>query len=331
VNILVAGGAGYIGSHCCKMLASRGYHPVVLDNLSTGSLESVKWGTFIQGEVGDRKVLDSLFLNYDIKGVMHFAAFAYVGESVKSPAKYYANNVAQTATLLEAMVDHEVKNFIFSSSAATYGNPCNIPISESHPQRPINPYGHTKLMVEQMLRDFDAAYGFPHVSLRYFNAAGADNEGEIGERHDPETHLIPLILQTILGIRDCLSIYGTDYQTADGTCVRDYIHVTDLCSAHILALEWLLDGNESEVFNLGNERGYSVKEVIALAEKVTGLSVKTAVAPRRAGDPPVLISSSSRIKETLGWRPEHSEIENILRTAWRWERKWRGLENSGQR
>jgi UDP-glucose 4-epimerase len=307
------------------MLQAKGYHPVVLDNLRTGFRGSVKWGTFIQGDVGDRHVLDSLFSTHDIEAVMHFAAFAYVGESVGSPAKYYENNVSQTVALLKAMVEHDVKNFIFSSSAATYGNPLTIPITEDHPQQPVNPYGHTKLMVEQMLKDFDGAYGFPHVSLRYFNAAGADQDSEIGEIHNPETHLIPLVFQTALGIRDSLRIYGTDYQTADGTCVRDYIHVTDLCTAHILALEWLLEGNKSQAFNLGNERGYSVKEIVAIAEKVIGLEVNTQPAPRRAGDPPVLISSSAHIRATLGWHPECSDIENILRTAWQWERKWRGV------
>jgi UDP-glucose 4-epimerase len=267
--------------------------------------------------------MDSLFREHDIKGVMHFAAFAYVGESVKAPAKYYLNNVSQTVNLLNAMIENGVKNFIFSSSAASYGNPLTIPIKEDHPQQPVNPYGHTKLMVEQILKDLDKAYGFPYVSLRYFNAAGDDEEGEIGEMHNPETHLIPLVFQTALGIRECLEIYGTDYQTPDGTCIRDYIHVTDLSRAHILALEWLLERNESQVFNLGNERGFSVKEIVKIAEKVAGLKVTVREAPRRAGDPPVLVSSSAEIKGKLGWNPGYSDIEKILWTAWKWEQACR--------
>jgi UDP-glucose 4-epimerase len=324
LEILVAGGAGYIGSHCCKMLLAKGYHPIVLDNLSTGVRGTVKWGTFIQGEIGDRHLMDSLFREYKIKAVMHFAAFAYVGESVKDPAKYYLNNVSQTINLLNSMIENGVQNFIFSSSAATYGNPLTTPIKEDHPQQPVNPYGHTKLMVEQILKDLDKAYGFPHVSLRYFNAAGADEEGEIGEMHNPETHLIPLVFQTALGIRACLEIYGSDYQTPDGTCVRDYIHVSDLSSAHILALEWLLKGKESQTFNLGNERGFSVKEVVELAEHIAGVKVKLQDAPRREGDPPVLVSSNAQIREKLGWKPRFSDLETILKTAWQWECLWRG-------
>jgi UDP-glucose 4-epimerase len=324
MDILVVGGAGYIGSHCCKMLKSKGYNPVVLDNLTSGFRRLVKWGDFAEGDIRDRKLLRDLFGRYSIRAVMHFAAYCLVGESVVNPYKYYENNVCATLCLLDVMREFGISNFIFSSSAATYGNPLEAPIPESHVQNPINPYGRSKLMIEHILGDFDRAYGTRYVSLRYFNAAGADPDGETGEMHDPETHLIPLIFQTALGLREKLEVYGTDYPTPDGTCLRDYIHVMDLASAHILALEWLLDGKPSEMFNLGNERGFSVREIIEMAGRVSGRTIRVHEGPRRSGDPAELVASSSKIKATLGWRPQYGDIEDILTTAWRWHSKKRG-------
>ena len=317
-NILVVGGAGYIGSHMCKYLSKHGYVPVVLDNLECGHRQAVKWGPFFEGAMDDRHLLRRIFKEYPIASVMHFAAFCYVGESMAVPAKYYQNNVASAITLLETMVEESIESFIFSSSCATYGEPQQIPISEEHPLEPINPYGRTKLMVEQILEDFRMAYGLESVSLRYFNAAGADPEGELGEDHDPETHLIPLVLQTALGQRPQIEVFGDDYPTKDGTCIRDYIHIEDLARAHFLALERLLNGQPGGVFNLGNGAGFSVQEVIDIARKKTGKSIPVKIVERRLGDPAVLVGSSSKAFHELGWKPKFPELEGIIATAWNW-------------
>ena len=301
--ILIVGGAGYIGSHINKELNKRGYKTIVFDNLIYGHKEFIRWGEFIPGDLKDTTQLELVFSKYNILAVMHFAAYAYVGESVTDPDKYYVNNVMNTLNLLNAMKKYNVSNFIFSSSCATYGMPETIPIPENHPQNPINPYGQTKLMVESILNDYSHAYNMKYASLRYFNAAGADPDTEIGEWHDPETHLIPLVLDAAIGRREHISIFGTDYDTPDGTCVRDYIHVTDLADAHILALENLIEGGESQLFNLGNGNGYSVLEVIESARKVTGIDIKTVNADRREGDPPKLIGSAEKAKKILGWKP----------------------------
>ena len=313
-KILVVGGAGYIGSHAVKALDSRGYDLVVLDDLSTGHRDAVQAGTFVEGDLGDRPTLDRLFATHRIEAVMHFAAFAYVGESVQQPGKYYRNNVAATLTLLEAMRDHGIRHFIFSSTCATYGIPQEVPIPETHSQWPINPYGWTKLMVERMLADFDRAHGLRYVAFRYFNAAGADPDGRLGERHEPETHLIPLVLRAADG-GEPLKVFGDDYPTPDGTCIRDYIHVSDLADAHVLGLERLLAGGESTVYNLGNGQGFSVKEVIAMAERVTGRPVPHTFAPRREGDPPALVGSAGRAREELGWQPRFADLESMIATA----------------
>jgi len=320
MNILVVGGAGYIGSHMCKYLAKNKYTPVVLDNLVYGHREAVKWGPFIEGAMDKRDILDKIFTDYEIGAVMHFAAFAYVGESVNDPGKYYTNNVAATLSLLNAMIKHNVLKFIFSSTCSTYGEPVEIPITEIHPQNPINPYGRSKLMVEQILDDYGKAYGLNFISLRYFNAAGADPDGETGEDHDPETHLIPLILQTAVGKRDEITVFGDDYPTEDGTCVRDYIHVTDLAQAHLLALERLIGNKPGGKYNLGNGYGSSVKQVIDTARKITGKKIPSKIAARRPGDPAILAGSSKKAVEELGWKPEFADLESILKTAWRWHK-----------
>jgi UDP-glucose 4-epimerase len=320
-TILVTGGAGYIGSHTVLALKEAGYRVLVLDNLVYGHrelVEQVMQVDLVVGDVSDRLLLDQLFGQYEIEAVLHFAAFAYVGESVTYPAKYYRNNVAGTLTLLEAMVQAGVLAFVFSSTCATYGHPHQIPIPEEHPQAPINPYGQSKLMVEQMLTDFDQAYGMRSVRFRYFNAAGADPEGRLGEDHDPETHLIPLVLLTALGKRDHISIFGTDYKTPDGTCIRDYIHVTDLAQAHVLGLEYLLAAGETSVFNLGNGDGFSVREVIDTAKAVTGQRILVEETYRRPGDPAILIGSAAKARKDLGWQPRYPELEVILDHAWRW-------------
>lgn len=319
-HILVVGGAGYIGSHMCKYLSKHGYTPVVLDSLVYGHVEAVKWGPFYKGSMEDRDLLKYLFKEHPMAAVMHFAAFCYVGESVTEPAKYYQNNVSNTAILLDEMVKHKIDNFIFSSTCATYGEPLEIPITEDHPQNPVNPYGRTKLIVEQMLADFQHAYGLRHICLRYFNAAGADPECEIGEDHRPETHLIPLVLQAALGKIEALNIFGNDYPTPDGTCIRDYIHVNDLAQAHLLALKQLFNGGSSGYFNLGNGEGHSVKEVINCAMEITGKTIPVQVAGKRPGDPAVLIGSSRRAIETLGWKPQFADLETIISTAWKWHK-----------
>lgn len=316
--ILVVGGAGYIGSHLVKELVET-EEVVVLDNLSTGHREAVdNRAIFVKGDLGNEEDLQMIFRSYPIKAVMHFAANSLVGESVVDPLKYYQNNVASTLTLLKVMLKFKVKNFIFSSTAATYGIPEVEVIDERTATAPINPYGHSKLMVEQVLADFSKAYGLNYVVLRYFNAAGAHESAVIGESHDPETHLIPIILQHLLGQREKVSVFGSDYETPDGTCIRDYIHVTDLAAAHILALEALLTGKKSaEVYNLGNGLGYSVKEVIETCEKVTGVKANVEMADRRPGDPARLVASSEKIFSELGWKAERN-LEQIIADAWRW-------------
>lgn len=282
-------------------------------------------GSFIQGNIADRSLLDRVFAEYRFDAVFHFASFIQVGESVAQPAKYYANNLANTLCLLDAMVRHEAKHFIFSSSAAIFGEPCNMRIDEDHPVAPINPYGASKAMVEQILRDYDRAYGLKSVSLRYFNACGADPEGDLGERHDPETHLIPLALQTVLGRRESLTVFGRDYDTPDGTCIRDYIHVCDLCDAHLLALEYLQDGAASNAFNLGNGDGFSVQQVIDTVSLVTGKMVPIINGPRRPGDPARLVADARKANKTLGWKPRYGDLDVIVSHAWAWETKKSGL------
>jgi UDP-glucose-4-epimerase GalE len=317
-DILVVGGAGYIGSHMCKYLDEKGLRPVVLDNLVYGHREAARWGRFYEGDMTDAPLLERIFSENQIAAVMHFAAFCYVGESVQDPAKYYENNVVATLRLLAFMRGRGVENFIFSSSCATYGEPVEIPMRESHPQQPINPYGRTKLMVEQALRDYRTAYGLRSVCLRYFNAAGADPDGELGEDHDPETHLIPLVLKTALGQRDAIQVFGDDYPTEDGTCVRDYIHVRDLAQAHYLALEKLFDGAEGGEYNLGNGNGFSVKEVIETGRQITGRPIPERIGPRRPGDPAALVGSAEKAVRELGWQPEYSDLTSMMETAWKW-------------
>jgi UDP-glucose 4-epimerase len=322
MNILVIGGAGYIGSHMVKLLCKEGTSVVVLDDLSSGYRDAVVAGAeMVVGSAADAKLLDELFRRYRFDAVMHFASLIQVGESVVEPAKYYANNVATTLTLLDAMRAAGVLRFIFSSTAAVYGDPEYVPINEAHPKNPINPYGRSKWMVEQVLEDYDRAYGLKSVCLRYFNAAGADPEGELGERHVPETHLIPLVLQAASGRRDAIYVFGTDYNTPDGTCIRDYIHVADLCDAHALALQRLLEGGESGHFNLGNGQGFSVKEVIDTARRVTGRAIPVRYEARRTGDPPRLVADAGLARAQLGWQPKRADLETIVADAWAWERK----------
>ncbi len=326
-TILVTGGAGYIGSHACLALKHAGYNVIILDNLVYGHrdlVEKVLQVKLVVGDTNDRALLDRLFQTHNIAAVMHFAAYTYVGESVTEPAKYYRNNVTGTLTLLEAMLAASVKNFVFSSTCATYGVPETIPIPEEHPQNPINPYGVTKLMVEKILADFDRAYNLKSVFFRYFNAAGADPSGLLGEDHSPESHLIPLVLFTALGKRKSISIFGTDYPTPDGTCIRDYIHVTDLANAHLLGLEYLLKGGDTEVFNLGNGSGFSVKEVIETARTVTQKEIIATECDRRPGDSPILIGTSAKARKILGWSPQYSELTQIISDAWKWHQKRHG-------
>jgi len=324
-KILVVGGAGYIGSHMVKELQRSGYRVVTLDNLSNGHRDLLPGGTFIQGNCGDSDLLDKLFSEHQIDAVMHFAAYALVGESMENPMAYYRNNLAETMELINAMVRHRIMRFIFSSTAAVYGEPSEVPITENHPCNPTNPYGATKIAAERMLQDCDAAYGLKYINLRYFNAAGADESGEIGERHDPETHLIPLTLKVAAGELGSIKIFGTDYPTEDGTCIRDYIHVIDLAQAHLLALKALLAGGESTVYNLGNSSGYSVREVIEVAREVTGRSIPAVETDMRPGDPAVLVASSDKIRKELGWKPVYEDLKTIIRTAWVWHQKEAGL------
>jgi UDP-glucose 4-epimerase len=302
-----------------KQLATSGADVVTIDNLSCGYRDAVKYGEFVEGDLGDPAVLDHVFNNYSIDAVMHFAAFIEVGESVTDPAKYYRNNVLNTMVLLDAMIQYGILHFIFSSTAAIFGEPEYTPIDEKHVKQPINPYGHTKLMVEQILQDYDSAYGLKSTCLRYFNAAGADPDGDLGERHDPESHLIPLILQAASGRREDIKVFGTDYPTEDGTCVRDYIHINDLCKAHSLALEHMQQTGRSARYNLGNGRGFSVQQVIDTTRKVTGRDFTVTRTDRRPGDPAVLVADSQRARQELGWQPEYDDLESIIATAWNWE------------
>lgn len=318
MNILVVGGAGYIGSHMVQVLLDQGYAVTTFDNLSTGFRDTVIGGTFIEGDLTNKDQLDTLFSSHPFDCVMHFAALSQVGESVTSPDLYYQNNISGTLNLLDAMVKHNVKNIIFSSTAALFGNPQYSPIDEKHPTLPINPYGHSKLMVEQILEDYRKAYGLQYISLRYFNAAGASPDGSLGERHNPETHLIPIILQVAMGQRDHIKIYGTDYKTPDGTCIRDYVHVIDLCQAHLLSMKYLMDGNPSDVFNLGNHQGYSVLEIIKMVEQVTKHNIHALPSTRRRGDPDMLVSDSAKINQTLDWKPDYPDIKTIIEHAWLW-------------
>jgi len=319
--ILVAGGAGYIGSHTVRELHRSEFRPVVFDNLSSGHREAVGEVELVVGDLRNPESVRRVFEKYDFAAVLHFASLIQVGESYANPRKYYLQNLGSSLNLLEAALDAGVKRFIFSSSAAVYGIPRDIPLREDHPLDPINPYGRTKEMVERILRDYDRAHGLRYVSLRYFNAAGADPDGGMGERHDPETHLIPNILKAVLGQSPALNVFGTDFPTPDGTAVRDYIHVADLAAAHVLALRHLLDNGRSEVVNLGTNRGYSVKEVIDAAEKITGRRVPREERPRREGDVPVLLASKEKAERLLGWKLRYSDLETILHTAWNWHRR----------
>ena len=320
-RILVVGGAGYIGSHMVKMLVAKGYSVTTLDNLSTGYRDAVSGGAFVHLDLADRPALDRLFVEKPFDAVMHFASFIQVGESVKEPAKYYENNVTNTLNLLDAMVARGIQRFIFSSSAAVYGDPHTVPIPEDHSKIPINPYGRTKWFVEQILADYDHAYGLKSVSLRYFNAAGADPDNQLGERHEPETHLIPLVLRAASGRAPNIQVFGRDYDTPDGTCIRDYVHVEDLCSAHRLAIDGLLQGKASNAYNLGNGSGFSVAEVIAAAQRVTGRKIPVIDQPRRAGDPPRLVADARRARDELEWHPQYDSLDTIIAHAWAWEQK----------
>lgn len=319
MNILVCGGAGYIGSHMVKMLGNKGCKVVTFDNLSSGYIDAVLCGIFVPGCLSNTHALRDLFSRYKFDAVMHFASYIQVGESVQNPATYYLNNVANTFNLLQVMTEFKVKRFIFSSTAATFGEPQYTPIDERHPQQPINPYGRSKWLIEQTLPDFYHAYGMRSVCLRYFNAAGADPECQLGERHEPETHLIPLLLQVASGRRKNISVFGSDYDTPDGTCIRDYIHVQDLCEAHWLALQYLQQGGTTQNFNLGNGFGFSVKQVVDTAKVVTGKGIEVVYANRRPGDPARLVADSSLARKILGWQPSYSDLDNIVQDAWRWE------------
>ncbi|MBW6506099.1 MAG: UDP-glucose 4-epimerase GalE [Rhodobacteraceae bacterium] len=326
-HVLVTGGAGFIGSHACKALARAGHVPVAYDTLEVGHADAVRWGPLVVADVRDRAALRAALAEHQIDAVMHFAAYAYVGESVRDPARYYGNNVSGMIALLDVCQSAGVARLVFSSSCATYGLPDRLPISEDTPQRPINPYGHTKLICEQMLRDHAAAYGLRYAALRYFNAAGADPDGELGERHEPETHLIPLALMAASGQAGPLGIMGTDYDTPDGTCIRDYVHVADLAHAHVLALGHLLDGGADLALNLGSGQGHSVREIVAAVERVCGRKVPVREMPRRPGDPPVLTADPSRAAQVLGFRAKHSTLERILHDA----APWFGLETGHAR
>jgi UDP-glucose 4-epimerase len=325
MKILVVGGAGYIGSHMVLMLGDEGHQVVALDDLSSGHRGAVPAGRLVEGSIQNSALLDHLLEDQKFDGVMHFASFIQVGESVQQPAKYYRNNVINTLNLLDAMVRHGVKNFIFSSTAAIFGQPEYLPIDEAHPKQPINPYGRSKWMVEQVLQDYDKAYGLKSVCLRYFNAAGADPEARIGERHHPETHLIPLLLQVASGRRESAQIFGRDYDTPDGTCIRDYIHIVDLCAAHSAALADLGGGGASAAYNLGNGNGFSVREVVDTVRQVTGAPMPVVDAPRRPGDPARLVADSALARSKLGWRPVYPDLATIVSHAWNWERKIAGV------
>jgi UDP-glucose 4-epimerase len=327
-SVIVAGGAGYIGSHMVRMLAENGYHAVVVDNLATGHADSVRDATFCDGDIGDRDFMSRLLHEYQPQCVMHFAAASLVGESVVDPGKYWRNNTVQTLSLLDTMLECGVKQFIFSSTAAVYGDPVEVPMTEAHRKLPINPYGKSKLAVENALEDYSKAYGLRYITFRYFNAAGAHPDGTMGERHEPETHLIPLVLQVASGRREFISRFGSDFDTRDGSCIRDYIHVQDLCTAHLLALQRLEEGATSTVYNLGNGAGHSVNEVIEASRRVTGHPIPMRDDPRRAGDPPVLVADAARARTELGWVPQYPDIEVIIRHAWQWEQTHAGMDRA---
>jgi len=318
MKVLVTGGAGYIGSHTVKALAAAGFEPVVFDNLSEGHEWAVRWGPLVKGDLAESHAIAGALAAHKVEAVIHFAAHAYVGESVKAPRKYFRNNVTNTLNLLDAMLDAGVAHIVFSSSCATYGDPVRLPIAEDHPQSPVNPYGESKLFVEKVLRWYGKAYDLKWLALRYFNAAGADPEGDIGEDHAPETHLIPLAILAALGRHREVEVFGTDYDTPDGTAIRDYVHVTDLADAHVRALRYLLDRGQPMALNLGSGIGYSVREIIGSVERVGGRPVPVRNSGRRAGDPAVLLADSSRAKDTLGWAPANSNLDTITGTAWRW-------------
>ncbi len=319
MEILVTGGAGYVGSHACKALANAGYTPLVVDNLSRGNTHAVKWGSLYEGDLRDTAFLDKIFRDHDIQAVLHFAADSNVAESVVDPSKYYKNNVAGSINLVESALNNRCDKVIFSSTCQVYGTPNKLPIVEDDPKLPVNPYGHGKLLVERMLRDCDEAHGLRSVSLRYFNAAGADPQGDLGEEHHQESRLIPLVLRVAAGIREAVEVYGSDYPTQDGTAIRDYVHVTDLVDAHVAALKHLEAGGETTALNIGTGRGYSVKEVIDTARTVTGRTIRTNIAPRRPGDLPELVANCERAARVLDWQPSVVAIEDIVETAWRWQ------------
>ncbi len=321
MRVLVVGGAGYIGSHMVKMLLGAGHEVITLDNLSSGHRDAVLGGVFVEGDLADTACIKRVFEQYQPEAVMHFASYIQVGESVRKPDIYYRNNVTNTLNLLDAMLQFDVKKFIFSSTAAVFGEPDYVPIDEAHPNRPLNPYGRSKWMIEQTLADYDKAFDLRSVCLRYFNAAGADPEGQLGERHDPETHLIPLILQAASGRRGNIHVFGRDYDTPDGTCIRDYIHIMDLCAAHLAALEYLNKAGTSDRFNLGNGSGFSVQQVIDAVQKVSSKTVTVINGPRREGDPARLVADSKRARQTLAWKPVYTELETIVAHAWQWELK----------
>jgi UDP-glucose 4-epimerase len=323
-TLLITGGAGYIGSHAVKESLNHGFEPITYDNLSVGRKSAVKAGTLVKGELSDRAKLVQTFKKYKPQAVMHFASHTYVGESVTNPQKYYRDNLTNAMNLFSVMLDRKVKYFILSSTCAVYGDPVEVPMPEDHPKNPVNPYGDSKLMLEKILAWYDKAYGLKSTFLRYFNAAGADASGEIGEVHDPETHLIPLVLDAAMGRRENITVFGTDYPTPDGTCIRDYIHVTDLAGAHFLALKRMMETGQSDTFNLGTGKGFSVKEVISKTEEVTGLKVPVEIGSRRAGDPPQLVAQAQKAGEVLKWAPQHSSLENILATAWKWHQNYFG-------
>lgn len=322
-SILVTGGAGYIGSHTVRELARSGYHPISFDNLSEGHQEAILEGDLITGDLSDEDLLESIFREHPVDAVIHFAARCYVTESVENPRLYYEQNVSNSLTLLRVMLRHGVQKFILSSSCATYGNPERVPIDETHPQNPINPYGETKFFIERVLKQYDRAYDLKSVSLRYFNAAGASLDAQLGESHHPETHLIPRVLKVAAAEIEKLQIFGDDYPTPDGSCIRDYVHVSDLASAHVAAYQWLDDGRGSEAFNLGTGQGHSVKEVVQAARRITEREIQAEVFSRRSGDPPELVANPGKANQMLGWRARHSDLETIVSTAWAWEKKRR--------